>query len=295
MRQVEERRELRGALARGEGAAVVALLGSGPWPEDCLQLAGDGLRVALGQHVAGADDLARECVARLRAREWDGDDDLADVLEAQLGSGPARLLRPPAVYLEELAMVLEGDPLQGGGRIDLISGEVWSQAALEYAVEVGVIDEDDDDPARWLWVDGEGSRPGYRDMQAFIANLDDAQVADRLDRAISGRGAFRRFKDALSGWPDLMTRWHAFSEDRQPGRARAWLADAGYAAIPTTQRRWVPRWGADDLPAGTSSRSVRQPGTGTPCRGGSRTAGPTRSWAPRQRPGAQLKDLLGGQ
>ena len=36
-----------GALARGEGAAVVALLGSGPWPEDCWQLAGDGLRVAL--------------------------------------------------------------------------------------------------------------------------------------------------------------------------------------------------------------------------------------------------------
>ena len=85
-------------------------------------------------------------------------------------------------------------------------------------------------------MDCEGSRPGYRDMQAFIASLDDAQIADRLDRAISGRGAFRRFKDTLSAWPDLMTRWHAFSEDRQRGRARAWLADAGYAAIPTTQR-----------------------------------------------------------
>ena len=133
MPEREERRELRGALARGEGAAVVHLLGSRPWPEDCLQLAGDGLRVALGQHVAGAEDLARECVTMLRAREWDGDDDLADALEAQLGTGPARLLRPLAVDLDELAMVLEGDPLQGGGRIDLISGEVWPQAALDYA------------------------------------------------------------------------------------------------------------------------------------------------------------------
>jgi hypothetical protein len=236
MPEREERRELRGALARAEGAAVVHLLGSGPWPEDCLQLAGDGLRVALGQHVAGAEDLARECLARLRARQWDGDGDLADALEAQLGTGPARLLKPLAVDLEELATVLEGDPLQGSGRIDLISGEVWPQAALDYAVEVGEIDEDDDDPARWLWVDSEGSRPGYRDMQVFIASLDDAQIADRLDRAISGRGAFRRFKDTLSAWPDLMTRWHAFSEDRQRGRARAWLADAGYAWIPTTQR-----------------------------------------------------------
>lgn len=111
MPEREERRELRGALARGEGAAAVGLLGSRPWPGDCLQLAGDGLPVALGQHVAGAEDLARECVARLRTREWDGDDDLADAMEAQLSSGPARLLRPLAVDLEELAMVLEDDPL----------------------------------------------------------------------------------------------------------------------------------------------------------------------------------------
>ena len=66
-------------------------------------------------------------MARLRAHEWDGDDDLADALEAQLGSGPARLLRPLAVDLEELAMVREGDPLHGGGRIDLFSAEVWPQ------------------------------------------------------------------------------------------------------------------------------------------------------------------------
>lgn len=133
-------------------------------------------------------------------------------------------------------MVLEGDPLQGGGRIDLISGQMWPQAAPECAVEVGETDEDDDDPARWLWVDCEGSRPGYRDGQVFIAGLDDASIADRLDRAISGLGAFRRFKDTLSEWPDLTPPWYAFSEDRQRGRARAWLADAGYAPVPTTVR-----------------------------------------------------------
>ncbi len=187
--------------------------------------------------MTGAEDFARVCVARLRARAWHGDDDLAAALEAQLGSGPTRLLRPLAVDLEQLAMVLEGDPLQGGGRIDLITGEVWPQSALEYAVEVGEIDEDDDDPARWLWVECEGSRSGYRDMQMFIAGVDDAQAAERLDRAIRGRGAFRRFKATLSQWPDLMNSWHAFSEDRQRGRARAWLADAGYAAIPPTEPR----------------------------------------------------------
>jgi hypothetical protein len=31
-------------------------------------------------------------------------------------------------------------------------------------------------------------------------------------------------------WPEDFTRWHAFSEDRQRGRAREWLTDAGYRA-----------------------------------------------------------------
>jgi hypothetical protein len=66
------------------------------------------------------------------------------------------------------------EQLAGGGRIDLIAGEVWPQAALDYAIEAGEIDDDDADPGRWLWVDCKGSCPGYRDMQAFICDLDDA-------------------------------------------------------------------------------------------------------------------------
>lgn len=129
-------------------------------------------------------------------------------------------------------MALEGDPIQGGGRIDLSTGEVWPQSVLDYAIESGEIEEDDesDDPDRWLWVQCEGSRAGYRDMEWFIAGIENAGIAERLRIAISGRGAFRRFKDTLARWPDLMDSWLVFAEDRQRGRARAWLADAGYVA-----------------------------------------------------------------
>jgi hypothetical protein len=149
-------------------------------------------------------------------------------LEAALGDGPTPMLRPLPVDLEELAMILEGDPVHGGGRIDLRSGEVWPRSAIEYAEEVGEIDKDDDDPDRWLRVHCEGSHDGYRDMEWFIEDLDDKAFADRLAHAVSGRGAFRRFKDRLSERPDLMTRWHAFANDRHRGRARSWLATEGY-------------------------------------------------------------------
>ncbi len=137
---------------------------------------------------------------------------------------------------EDLSMILEGDPVHGGGRIDLRTGEVWPQSAIEYAEEAGEIDEADaDDSDRWLWVHCEGSRDGYRDMVWFIEDLDEADFADRLARAISGRGAFRQFKARLADRPALMTRWYAFSSDRQRGRARSWLAEEGYTPFQSLQ------------------------------------------------------------
>ncbi|MGH3143345.1 MAG: UPF0158 family protein, partial [Gaiellales bacterium] len=122
---------------------------------------------------------------------------------------------------------------------DLHTGEVWPQPAIDYADEVDEADDaadDVEDPQRWLWVDSEGSRAGYRDMQRFIGTVEHPGAADRLSIAIEGRGAFRRFKDLLERWPDLQDRWYAFSEDRHRGRARAWLADQGYLAAPPGQQ-----------------------------------------------------------
>ena len=170
----EQRSALRAAVYRGDELAVVELLRGVGTDDDSLQLAGDGLIAAVMQRVDGAAELARKLVVGLRQRGWDGDDALADQLEAQLGSGPAAMLRALPVDLDELAGILEGDLLSVGGRIDIRTGEVWPQAAIEYALETGDEDEDTaDDPERWLPVDGEGSREGYRDMELFIASVED--------------------------------------------------------------------------------------------------------------------------
>jgi hypothetical protein len=95
------------------------------------------------------------------------------------------LLRPLPVDLDELAGVLEGDLVTGGGRIDLRTGDVWQQPAIEYAEETGDIDDDEEG---WLWVECEGSRAGYRDMELFIAAVDDTDQVNRLGIAIGGRG-----------------------------------------------------------------------------------------------------------
>jgi hypothetical protein len=235
---------LRGAVYRTDGPAVVVALSAQDW-RDVLQLAGDGLLAALAQDVQGAPELAGRCAAELRERAWEGDEDLADQLEAALEVRPAPSLRPLPVDLEELSGILEGDPTREGGYIDVETGEVWPQAAIEYAQETGQEgpDEDDLDSDRWLAVSNEGSGEGYRDMEAFVGTVTDPDRADRLSIAISGRGAFRRFKDILASWPDELDRWYRVSNDRERGRARAWLAAEGFA----TRRASAAHTNADDL------------------------------------------------
>lgn len=212
-------------MFRRDSEALLRLL-EGAWPPDALQLIGDGLVDAVRSGAEGAEAPARRCSSELRKRDWEGDDVLADALDALLGSKPTPALRPLPVSLEDVSTGLEGDGFTSGGRIDLATGEFRPEFDLEYA---DLTDEDEDDDEReWLQIDGRGSRDGYRDMEAFIERIDDAAIADLLGVAIQGRGAFRRFKDTLSRWPDQFEAWFSFSEDRQLGRAREWLAEQGY-------------------------------------------------------------------
>ncbi len=224
----ERHRDLRGAVYRGDGPKVMAAL-AGDMPETVLQLTGDGLLVALAQRIDGAAELATAVSAALRERWGEGDDDLADQLDAALGTAPAPLLQPLPVDLEELSSVLEGDPVLTGGRLDRRTGDVIPEAPMFDSSFDHEPDEDDDrdDPDRWLYIHSEGSRPGYDDMVAFLDTIEDEATAERLGERLHGRGVFRRFRDGLADIGEL-ERFHRFADDRSRGRARAWLAGHGY-------------------------------------------------------------------
>jgi uncharacterized protein (UPF0332 family) len=68
---------------------------------------------------------------------------------------------------------------------------------------------------------------GYGDMEDFVAYVRDPRARDLLERAIVGRGAFRRFKDALAAYPELRRAWFAFHDARGERRAIEWLVDHG--------------------------------------------------------------------
>lgn len=226
---------LRGATYRADVPEVIRLLEERAWPEQMLQLIGDALLVAVTSRAVNAHDLARACVERLDERGWDGDADLSEALAGRIGDRPQPLLRPLRVDLAELADVREGDPTRGGGRVNLATGQVWPQSVYE-DFDADESDEEAEEEqsagSRWLFVDPVGSRPGYRDMEVLIATLADEHLAEVLSDAIRGRGAFRRFKDALARDAEAHDRWYASRDDRIRGRGREWLADQGYSPYP---------------------------------------------------------------
>ena len=195
-------------------------------PADGLQHAGNAILGHLTDPALRA--IAADLVAALMDRDWDGDLELADALRRHLTNTPSTL-SPLPVDLEELSEALDDSP-GVESLLHLDTGTVWPGGLLDIGEEPDGYDPED--PGRWLPFAGEGSHAAYRDMERFTATLADPTAAAALEKALSGKGAFGRFRSALDRYPEHLTAWHRFSDDARLGRARAWLTDQGYEPTP---------------------------------------------------------------
>jgi predicted nucleotidyltransferase len=149
------------------------------------------------------------------------------------------------VDLPSVAEALEDHSDMNEWWLDPTTGQVEPWAADPgFAGEAG-----EDHPAErdWVRLEAISSRESYGDMEDFTARVRDLKAHDLLERAIAGRGAFRRFKDTLFDFPELREAWFRFHDVRMERRALQWLADSGLldqtAAAQAMQERPDP-----DLP-----------------------------------------------
>lgn len=84
---------------------------------------------------------------------------------------------------------------------------------------------------RYLRIDPVSSREQYRWMERFIATVEDEELRRRLNIAIDGKGAFRRFKDALMSHPVDRERWFAFRSERLRSCMESWLTAHGIHSV----------------------------------------------------------------
>jgi hypothetical protein len=152
--------------------------------------------------------------------------------EAQASDSPRRV----PVNWDDLETALSSNADEWTSYLDLRTGEVQTMPFAHW-------DDEDDWPSpediddglaagHLLAIEPLGARVEYTWMADFAATVTDGRLRDRLDIALDGRGAFRRFKNALRDHPAERERWFAFRDERLRAAAQEWLID--HEIEPTT-------------------------------------------------------------
>lgn len=134
--------------------------------------------------------------------------------------------RPLPIDWGELEMALTWHTNEGGHYLDLTTGEVVAYTGLDDELTESEIDAGLAE-GRLIPIEPLPSSVEYGWMAEFAASVSNASLRHRLDHALSGRSAFRRFKDALISYPSEREVWFAFRGERLRAAAREWLEENG--------------------------------------------------------------------
>jgi hypothetical protein len=126
-----------------------------------------------------------------------------------------------AIDLGELARLLDSRDYSAG-YLDPETGQVYQSFDDEVLGDDG--EPVDLDEVDWVALGGSSSHEAYDDMAAYTHAVADPSLARRLDAALEGRGAFRRFKGAMYDAPEAVRRaWLRYQDARSEIRAVEWL------------------------------------------------------------------------
>jgi hypothetical protein len=94
----------------------------------------------------------------------------------------------------------------------------WEKALIETAKSVC-----SDESGRYEEIPKNPSYRAYDLMVEFAETVKDIHLKEKLNIALDGKGAFRRFKNVLSDYPDEEKRWFAFKDERMRQEVIDWL------------------------------------------------------------------------
>lgn len=144
-------------------------------------------------------------------------------------NSPQTGLRDIEVDFEALEDAFENNAAEVHSYLHLGTGQVLrlvdgvADAALRQRVSADT---------NYLRVEPVHSREQYRWLERFIEVVESPEMRARLQAAIDGKGAFRRFKDVLMSTTVEREAWYAFRRERLHGLMQSWLESHGFHAVP---------------------------------------------------------------
>ena len=126
----------------------------------------------------------------------------------------------PAVSVDwmEFEGALENNSPDLKSYLNVVTGDVIR--VFQGADKLPTDPETDED---YLLIDPISSREQYHWMEEFIETVADAPLKEKLNIAIDGKGAFRRFKDVLMGYPTERERWFSKRSSKLHAHMIEWI------------------------------------------------------------------------
>lgn len=103
----------------------------------------------------------------------------------------------------------------------------WMADEMEMHLEVLL-----DESGRYVRIPEREPQRAYQCMVAFIETVQNEPLKWELESALSGKGAFRKFKDVLLRFPRERKRWHGFNAKAVKREIIEWLESLGMTALP---------------------------------------------------------------
>jgi len=141
----------------------------------------------------------------------------------------------------------ENDPIRFF--LDLETGSVESGLNPDVYEDLGGDETEFDrlyqeSPERFEEIPKYAGRDEYNLMCEFADAIDEDDIRERLDVALQGKGAFRRFRDVVFCYPDLKAKWFAARQQALLKEALDWLESLDtepiYELRPIEPERAVP-------------------------------------------------------
>lgn len=141
---------------------------------------------------------------------------------------PSTNLRKVPIAWEPLEDAFENNAPEVHSYLHLITGEVIRvvDGVADPAMHARIAAD-----GNYQRIDAVSSREQYRWMERFNESVTDDDLRRRLNGAIDGKGAFRRFKDMLMNFPEERDRWFVFRSERLRQCMEAWLSTHGIEAV----------------------------------------------------------------
>ncbi len=98
----------------------------------------------------------------------------------------------------------------------------WMEEEIELAIEIFL-----DKNNRYLRIPERNSDDGFTVMKRFIETLQQMELKEELTGILDGRGAFRRFKDAIDAFPKEKKAWYGFNAKAVKVEIQNWLESSG--------------------------------------------------------------------